>query len=53
MPVNRRCSNPLKLLQQIHTKLERDGLLLLALVLPYSPFIDDPSNVSCWSLEPS
>jgi hypothetical protein len=39
----------------MHSKLDRDGLLLLALVLPYSPFIDDPSrrlHVACSSSLP-
>eukprot|EP00045_Choanoeca_perplexa_P015052 m.181906 g.181906 ORF g.181906 m.181906 type:complete len:227 (-) comp16876_c0_seq4:4391-5071(-) len=40
-----RCKNPLQLLQQMYSKLESNGLLLLALVLPYSPFIDDPSTI--------
>eukprot|EP00730_Choanoeca_flexa_P018022 TRINITY_DN8737_c1_g1_i1.p1 TRINITY_DN8737_c1_g1~~TRINITY_DN8737_c1_g1_i1.p1 ORF type:complete len:330 (+),score=8.95 TRINITY_DN8737_c1_g1_i1:53-1042(+) len=37
-----RCAYPQRLLEQMYRKLKPDGLLLLALVLPYSPWIDDP-----------
>lgn len=35
-----RCDAPLSMLRQIHAKLTNGGILLLALVLPYDPFVE-------------
>jgi len=35
-----RCDCPLDMLRHVHRKLQPGGLLLLALVLPYQPFVE-------------
>ena len=35
-----RCDAPLSMLRQIHKKLINGGILILALVLPYDPFVE-------------
>ena len=35
-----RCDAPLSMLRQIHNRLTNGGILLLALVLPYDPFVE-------------
>lgn len=38
-----RCDNPLSMLRQITDKLCPDGVLVIALVLPYEPFVENHS----------
>nr|CAH7733556.1 unnamed protein product [Callosobruchus chinensis] len=38
-----RCSTPLTLLRQIRTALKPDGMVLLAVVLPFSPYVESES----------
>ena len=35
-----RCDRPLSLLRQIHSKLRDGGVLLLAVVFPFKPFVE-------------
>ena len=35
-----RCDAPLSMLRQIHRKLKTGGVVILALVLPYDPFVE-------------
>ena len=35
-----RCDAPLSMLKQMHSKLTNGGILILALVLPYDPFVE-------------
>ncbi|XP_019766969.1 protein-L-histidine N-pros-methyltransferase isoform X1 [Dendroctonus ponderosae] len=48
-----RCDTPLDLLTQIRTALKPDGLVLLAVVLPFSPYVEagEGSKQDCDSLE--
>ena len=39
-----RCDKPLTLLRQIHSKLKKDGILLIAVVLPFSSFVENGSE---------
>ena len=41
-----RCDCPLGMLRQIHGKLRPGGLLLLAMVLPYQPFVEKGRTAS-------
>ncbi len=41
-----RCDAPLHMLRQIHSKLSPGGHLLLALVLPYQPFVESGMSQS-------
>lgn len=39
-----RCDEPLKILQQMHDSLKPDGFVLLAVVLPFSPYVEYGTN---------
>lgn len=42
-----RCERPYQLLQQIHQALKPEGLAVIAVVLPYEPYVELGNAESC------